>query len=232
MKKTSLVIGGSKGIGFEIVKTLLKRGDKVIICSRNIKDSKNRISIDLEDQVSVESFIKKIKIKKIDNIIFSQRYRGNNANSERQVMLVATNSLIDGLQKKMSNKSAIIVIGSVCTDGAILDQDLEYHTTRGGLEQLVRYKAIKLGKKGIRINSILATRSLKKENRKFYLKKNNQIRKNLERATPLGRMSDAKDIANTVEFLSSDKSAYITGQSIKVDGGLSLINQEHILYIK
>ena len=44
-------------------------------------------------------------------------------------------------------------------------------------------------------------------------------------------MSDAKDIANTVEFLSSDKSAYITGQSIKVDGGLSLINQEHILYI-
>ena len=232
MKKTSLIIGGSKGIGFEITKTLLKRGDKVIIASRNTKDSKKGISIDLEDQVSVESFIKKIKIKKIDNIIFSQRYRGNNANSERQVMLVATNSLIDGLQKKMSKKAAIIVIGSVCIDGAVLDQDLEYHTTRGGLDQLIKYKAIKLGKKGIRINSILATRSLKKENRKFYLKKNNQIRKNLERFTPLGRMSDAKDIANTVEFLSSDKSAYITGQSIKVDGGLSLINQEHILYIK
>lgn len=232
MKKTSLIIGGSKGIGFEIAKTLIKRGDKVIIASRNIKDSKKGISIDLEDPTHVESFIKKIKIKKIDNIIFSQRYRGNDPNSERQVMLVATNSLIDGLQKKMSKKAAIIIIGSVCTDGVILDQDLEYHTTRGGLEQLVKYKAIKLGKKGIRINSILATRSLKKENRKFYLKKNNQIRKNLERATPLGRMSDAKDIANTVEFLSSDKSAYITGQSIKVDGGLSLINQEHILYIK
>ena len=100
------------------------------------------------------------------------------------------------------------------------------------MEQLIKFKAIKLGKRGVRINSILATRSLKKENRKFYLKKNNQIRKTLERITPLGRMSDAKDIANTVEFLSSDKSAYITGQSIKVDGGLSLINQEHILYIK
>jgi len=232
MKKTSLIFGGTKGIGWEISKTLVKRGDKVIVASRNIKNSKKIISVDLEDHIQDESFIKKNRIKKIDNIIFSQRYRGNIPGSERQIMLSSTSRLIDGLQKKMSKKATIVVIGSVCSDGVILDQNLEYHTTRGGLEQLIKFKAIKLGKKGVRINSILATRSLKKENRKFYLKKNNQIRKTLERITPLGRMSDAKDIANTVEFLSSDKSAYITGQSIKVDGGLSLINQEHILYIK
>ena len=44
-------------------------------------------------------------------------------------------------------------------------------------------------------------------------------------------MSYAKDIANTVSFLISDDSSFITGQKIKVDGGLSLINQEHILYL-
>ena len=71
MKKTSLIIGGSKGIGFEITKTLLKRGDKVIIASRNTKDSKKGISIDLEDPIQVESFIKKIKIKKQEYFIIS-----------------------------------------------------------------------------------------------------------------------------------------------------------------
>jgi enoyl-[acyl-carrier-protein] reductase (NADH) len=90
--------------------------------------------------------------------------------------------------------------------------------------------AIKLGEKKIRINAILATRLIKHENKKFYLKKNNKIRKNLEKITPLGRMSHAKDIANAVSFFMSNDSSFITGQSVKIDGGLSLINQEHILY--
>ena len=49
MKKTSLIFGGTKGIGWEISKTLVKRGDKVIVASRNIKNSKKIISVDLED---------------------------------------------------------------------------------------------------------------------------------------------------------------------------------------
>ncbi|WP_228013713.1 SDR family oxidoreductase, partial [Vibrio sp. OPT46] len=40
--------------------------------------------------------------------------------------------------------------------------------------------------------------------------------------TPLGRMGSVQDIANGVSFLTSDKSAYITGQVLKIDGGLVL----------
>ncbi|KKX73516.1 SDR family oxidoreductase, partial [Vibrio parahaemolyticus] len=44
----------------------------------------------------------------------------------------------------------------------------------------------------------------------------------MESKTPLGRMGSVQDIANGVAFLVSDKSAFITGQVLKIDGGLVL----------
>ncbi|MDW3049402.1 SDR family oxidoreductase, partial [Vibrio sp. Vb1554] len=44
----------------------------------------------------------------------------------------------------------------------------------------------------------------------------------MESKTPLGRMGSVQDIANGVAFLASDKSAFITGQVLKIDGGLVL----------
>ena len=60
------------------------------------------------------------------------------------------------------------------------------------------------------------------------LAKNNKVRKMIENITPLGRMGEADDIANLVEFLCSPKSTFITGNSFFVDGGLSLVGQETI----
>ena len=107
------------------------------------------------------------------------------------------------------------------------DQKLNYHIIKGGIDQLVKYFAVKLGQFKIRINSILATRAIKYENKQFY-KKNNSIRKRIEKITPLKKMSSSKDIANVVNFFTGDRSDYITGENIKVDGGLRLIGQEHI----
>ena len=130
----------------------------------------------------------------------------------------------------LKKNSSIVILSSVSTKGVLLDQNASYHLIRGALEQLTKFFAVKLGKKLIRVNCIMASRAIKNENKKFYLKKNNLIRKNLERITPLGRMSSSKDVANVVNFLTDSKSNYITGEKITVDGGLSLINQEHILY--
>ena len=60
------------------------------------------------------------------------------------------------------------------------------------------------------------------------LAKNNKVRKMIENITPLGRMGEADDIANLVEFLCSPKSSFITGNTFFVDGGLSIIGQESI----
>ena len=49
--------------------------------------------------------------------------------------------------------------------------------------------------------------------------------------TPLNRMGTATDVANLVEFLTSKKSVFLTGLSIPVDGGTSLLSQESIINI-
>jgi len=92
---------------------------------------------------------------------------------------------------------------------------------------LVKYYAATLGHKGIRCNSVLPTTIIKPENEHFFTE-GNDVRKMIERITPLCRMGTAKDVANTVGFLCSDKSSFITGQSFFVDGGLSVIGQESI----
>ena len=54
------------------------------------------------------------------------------------------------------------------------------------------------------------------------------IRKMIEEITPLGRMGKAEDVGNLVEFLCSNKSMFLTGNSFLLDGGLSLVGQETI----
>ena len=234
MKKISIVIGGTRGIGKEITKDLLNRGDKVIIIARNVKKKNNKffskaefIPLDLNNPEDISNLKFKIKYKKFDNLIFSQRYRGIEENEEYQVMLNSVYQVIDNVKNKMNKNSSIVIISSISLAGVLYDQKLNYHVIKGGIDQLVKYFAVKLGQFKIRINAILATRAIKYENKKFY-KKNNLIRKRIEKITPLKRMSSSKDIANVVNFLTENRSNYITGENIKVDGGLRLIGQEYI----
>ena len=69
--------------------------------------------------------------------------------------------------------------------------------------------------------------TIKPENVKFY-KKSKKYNIITKKIIPLKRLGTSKDVGNLVEFLCSDKASYITGQSIYLDGGLSLIGQETV----
>lgn len=47
-----------------------------------------------------------------------------------------------------------------------------------------------------------------------------EIKESIKEQIPLGKLGEAKDVANLVKFLASDESSYITGQVIHVDGGM------------
>ena len=226
--KTSLVTGGTRGIGSVVSEVLRDRGDQVITLSRRKKNDKNHISVDLSSEKQISQMSKKMGKKRIDNLIFCHRYRGDKSRKEFQISFDAIHHTIENLNKNLSDNAAIVIIGSNASRFILDEQPLAYHATRAALESLTRYYAVHLGAKGTRCNCVLVGGTIiKPENAKFFTK-NNPVRQLVEEIRPLGKMGDAKDVAYLVEFLSSDKSAYITGQSIMVDGGLSVVSQESL----
>jgi NAD(P)-dependent dehydrogenase (short-subunit alcohol dehydrogenase family) len=97
-----------------------------------------------------------------------------------------------------------------------------YSLIKGGLLTFVKSISSYFGKYNIRINSIvaggIAGHVVGLQNKQSKNFKNNYIKKTL-----LKRMGDAKDIANASFFLASNKSSYITGSNLVVDGGFTSI---------
>lgn len=232
MKKTTLIIGGYRGIGRSIYETLCKRGDDVYCINRSDIKKNKFLQADITTKNGIYFIQKFFKRRKINNLIFTQRYRGENNEEEYNVILKATNDVIK-ISKFKKKDCSIVILGSIASSTIIGDQNETYHFTRGALETLTKYYAYKLGKQNIRVNCIQPTKIFKPENKKFFNKKNKD-RKLIEKITPLGKMGSSEDIANLTEFLTSKKSSYITGTIIPVDGGLRLVGQEQIakLFLK
>lgn len=234
MKKISLVIGGSKGIGSVISNNLKKRGDKTFIISRNLNRilKRDHLRCDITDLDEIKKLKKKFKNKKINNIIFSQRYRGSEKNEDFNLLLTGTLNFIKFFKSNLKKNSSIVILSSIATTTIVHDQTEEYHYTRGAIESLIKFYACTLGKEGIRINGIQPSKLIKPENKDFFYNNGNKERNIIERLTPLGRMGTAEDVANLCNFLTSDMSTFITGSIIPVDGGLRLMSQEAIYKLK
>lgn len=225
----SLVVGGTKGIGKEISNKLISDGHTVFTVSRGSLRQKKHLKIDITKDNFSE--IKK-KIKTLNNLVFAQRYRGDNEYKHLDVSVSASIKLIEFLKNNfIKNKSSIVFLSSVATSHVVTEQSVYYHASRGAIESVMKYYSVLLGKKGIRANCVSPDFLIKKENRKFF-KKNNKLVNNIRKLTPLDRVGHSSDLANLVSFLCSKKSSFITGQTIKVDGGLTLMNQRSFLQKK
>lgn len=224
MKKT-VIIGGTRGIGRIIAESLLQRGDLVYTASRKASLRKNHIEFDICSQ-NVSNLISSIN-DKINYLIFTHRYRGFDWDEEFNISVKGINIVVEALKCSFQNEASVVIISSNASRFVVDEQPAQYHASRSSLEAVTRYYAVRYGENGIRFNCILPCTVIKPENASFFTEEN-KVRQMLKRITPLGRMGTAQDIANTVDFLCSEKSSFITGQSFVVDGGLSLRGQESI----
>jgi NAD(P)-dependent dehydrogenase (short-subunit alcohol dehydrogenase family) len=87
----------------------------------------------------------------------------------------------------------------------------DYFFHKGGLVQLTRYAAAKLGPRGVRVNAIVPGGFFNHQDPRFVARYNAR--------TFLGRMANETDVKGIIVFLASDASAYVTGTAITVDGG-------------
>lgn len=239
--KCFVVVGGSKGIGREFIKQAIKkRNNRILLISRSDIDIKSEnivhFKTDLSSNKDIEKTLDSIKKQKykIDALLFCQKYRPldgkkRSLKEELSVSVESTKIIIEALSDSFSKKGlkSIVLIGSIASKFVATEQAADYHIAKSALVGLMNYYAVSLGKKGIKVNMVSPSTTIKDENREFY-KTNNELYGLYKSLSPMKSVLESKNVVELVCYLFSKKSRFITGQNITIDGGLSLLWQEAI----
>lgn len=234
--KIAVVTGGARGIGATICEKLASYGAIVYSCDLGCGEFENTniksILLNVTNREEIAKFIEKIKLEhhKIDILV-------NNAGIIRDALIQNMTEqdwdlVIDVNLKGVFNMTQYVLplmlennYGSIINLSSIVGVygnigQTNYVATKSGVIGMTKTWAKEFARKGkqIRTNAI-APGFIKTPMTKDLPEKviNSMIDK-----TPLKRMGEAEDIANTVLFLASDMSKFITGQIIGVDGGLTI----------
>ena len=237
-QRVALVTGASRGIGASIAAALAAAGATVVGTATSqagadgisaaLGDRGRGIVLNVADQASVDAAIKDIQGKEGSPTILV-----NNAGITRDNLLmrmkdeewddvIATNltgtfrvskACLRGMMK--AKKGRIISIASVIAVMGNAGQ-ANYAATKSGMVGFSKSLAREIGSRGITVNVVAPgfidtdmTRDLPEENRASMLAQ-----------VPLGRLGEGDDIANAVLFLASAGGAYITGETLHVNGGM------------
>lgn len=100
---------------------------------------------------------------------------------------------------------------------------LAFSVSTAALDQMTRSLAVALAEHRIRVNSV-AFGSVMSDSLKTSLRENSDYRQTIVDSTPLNRIAGPKEVAETVQYLASEGSGFMTGQILTVDGGRTLLD--------
>ncbi len=240
--KTILITGASGGIGLQISKNFAKQNNNLILIYNHNKSSllelkkhcKNcNVEIfqcDLTKVEDINSMITKVikKYQKIDCLIncagiskFQQIQDTTETNyySVLDSNLKSAVMITSAVAKFMisSKYGKIVNISSIWGNVGASTESL-YSASKGAINALTLSLAKELGPSNINVNAVCPGLI----NTQMNCELSKETIQSIIEETPLQRIGTPKDVANLVEFLCDEKSNFITGQIITIDGGLTL----------
>jgi 3-oxoacyl-[acyl-carrier protein] reductase len=107
---------------------------------------------------------------------------------------------------------------TLCVASTVMPNYLAYVTSKGAIEQMTRLLSKDLARKGIMVNAIAPGPTATD----LFLKgKNEQVLKMIAGFNPQGRIGKPEEIAGVAAFLASEEASWVTGQVVRVNGGMA-----------
>lgn len=242
--KTVLISGGSRGIGLAMAEALAARGARVLITGREeatlqaacAAGSQAPVPMeydccDVTDTDAITACVDRViaRTGRIDALINcagvnirkpAVDYTPDEYDRIMNINLRGAFFMVQAVGRQMIRQGdgSIVNIDSLSTFSS-LAQVTPYGMSKSGLSSMTRALALEWGQHGVRVNSLAPGFILTDLTEKLWSDPNLQAWNRT--VTPLGRMGAVEDLIGTAIFLLSPASAFLTGQTIRVDGGTS-----------
>lgn len=229
--KNYVIIGGSSGIGAQLVKQLLQSGHKVWATYNKSQPQEGGEYVSYHHlDVLSESFDFSFLPDTVDGVVYCPgsislrpfaRIKPEDFMQDYALTVGGAVKILQAALPKLKNAAqpSVVLFSTVA-----VQTGLTFHTqvaaSKGAVEGLTRALAAELAPK-VRVNCIAP--SLTDTPLSAALLSTPEKREASAQRHPLKKTGTAEDIANMAEFLLSDKAAFITGQVLKLDGGLSAL---------
>jgi NAD(P)-dependent dehydrogenase (short-subunit alcohol dehydrogenase family) len=240
--KTVIITGGERGIGQGIAAFLGRQGMQIAILGVSVEEGEYAMKQFIE--AGIPTLWRETDVADTDDVeaaldLVSEHFGSidllvNNAAQnkiidfleydeatyiatfEKNTRMIYNMSLQCAKRMAIRKQGGIINISSV---GGLRAhrQSVGYNATKGAVDAMTRAMALDLAPKGIRVNAVAPGAIVNRP----VTERMKPIREKQASGIPLGRVGSVTDVAGLVGFLASEVSAYITGQVIYVDGGLT-----------
>jgi 3-oxoacyl-[acyl-carrier protein] reductase len=241
--RVAIVTGGAQGIGKSIATQLALAGAKVVIADVMEEKAKSTaeeiskkgseaifITVDISILSSVQQMVKKTldKFGRIDILV-------NNAGITRDALVMRMKEedwdlvldinlkgafncikIVSPIMMKQKYGKIVNIASIVGINGNV--GQANYSASKGGLIALTKTCAKELASRQINVNAVAPGFIQTSMTERL----STEVKEKLSSQIPLGKIGSPEDVASVVLFLVSEKASYITGEVIRVDGGMAM----------